>query len=65
MGLIKEPIGVDLVIGPSTLTDDDRKMISEAIANYKRTGNMPTKTPKTEISKQKTTLRTPKMNTFV
>lgn len=43
MGLIKEPNGVDLIVGPSVLTDNDRKMISEIIANYKRTGKLPNK----------------------
>jgi hypothetical protein len=46
MGLIKEPKGVDLVVGPSTLTKKDRKMISEIIANYKRTGKLPSKLKK-------------------
>ncbi len=35
MGLIKEPKGVDLLVGPSVLTEQDRKIISEIIANYK------------------------------
>jgi hypothetical protein len=43
MGLIKEPKGVDLLVGPSILTEQDRKMISEIIANYKLTGKLPTK----------------------
>ena len=43
MGYIKEPKGVDLVIGPSVLTEQDKKMISEIIANYKKTGKMPPK----------------------
>jgi len=43
MGLIKEPKGVDLIVGPSVLTDQDRKMISEIIANYKLTGKLPSK----------------------
>ena len=41
MGHIKEPKGVDLIIEPSVLTEQDRKQISEIIANYKRTGKMP------------------------
>jgi len=43
MGLIKEPKGVDLLVGPSVLTEQDRKMISEIIANYKLTGKLPSK----------------------
>ena len=38
MGYIKEPKGVDLIVGPSTLTDKDKKMISDIIARYKLTG---------------------------
>jgi hypothetical protein len=41
MGYIKEPKGVDLIIGPSTLTERDKKKISEIIAYYKRTGKKP------------------------
>ncbi len=43
MGLIKEPKGVDLLVGPSVLTEQDRKIISEIIANYKLTGKLPSK----------------------
>ena len=43
MGYIKEPKGVDLVIAPSVLTEQERKMISKIIAEYKRSGKMPTK----------------------
>ncbi|HXL56412.1 MAG TPA: hypothetical protein VN958_09155 [Chitinophagaceae bacterium] len=46
MGLIREPKGVDLIVGPSVLTDKDRKMISEIIANYKKTGKLPSKIKK-------------------
>jgi len=52
MGYIKEPKGVDLVIGPSVLTEQDRKMISEIIANYKQTGKLPTKTQRTRLSRK-------------
>ncbi len=41
MGYIKEPKGVDLIIGPATLTERDKKKISEIIAHYKRTGKKP------------------------
>ena len=56
MGLIKEPNGVDLIVGPSVLTDDDRKMISQIIANYKRTGKLPNKQKQTS-SRKRTTSR--------
>jgi hypothetical protein len=53
MGLVKEPQGVDLVVGPSILTDEDKKMISKVIADYKLTGKMPTNS--TFINKKKIT----------
>lgn len=43
MGHIKEPDGVDLIIGPSKRTEEDKKIISEIIRFYRRTGKMPTK----------------------
>ena len=43
MGHIKEPDGVDLVIGPSEITEKDKELISWVIQFYKRTGKMPTK----------------------
>ncbi|MGC4103257.1 hypothetical protein [Ferruginibacter sp.] len=43
MGLIREPKGVDLVVGPSSLTPADKKMISAIIADYKKTGRVPVK----------------------
>ncbi len=43
MGLIKEPKGVDLLVGPSVLTEQDKKIISEIITNYKLTGKLPSK----------------------
>ena len=38
MGYIKEPKGVDFVVEPHVLTEEDRRIISEAIAHYKATG---------------------------
>lgn len=52
MGIIREPKGVDLYVGPSTLTEQDKKMISEIIENYKRTGKLPAKV---RIRKRKST----------
>jgi hypothetical protein len=43
MGLIKEPKGVDLIIGPSILTNKDKQFISSVIADYKMTGKLPPK----------------------
>jgi hypothetical protein len=36
MRYIKEPEGVDLIVAPSTFTLQDRQMISNIIANYKK-----------------------------
>ncbi len=41
MGMIREPKGVDLLVGPSTLTKSDRERISLVIEEYKRTGKKP------------------------
>ena len=38
MGHIKEPEGVDFIVDPTPLTNEDRKRISEVIAHYKATG---------------------------
>jgi hypothetical protein len=41
MGLVKEPIGIDFAVYPSTLTAKDRERISAIIAEYKQTGKLP------------------------
>jgi hypothetical protein len=41
MGIIKEPAGIDLNIGPMPLTNEDRQVVSAIIAQYKATGNIP------------------------
>jgi hypothetical protein len=38
MGYIKEPKGVDFVVEPHVVTEEDRRVISDAIAQYKATG---------------------------
>lgn len=38
MGYIREPKNVDLVVGPSVLTEDTKNKIEQAIAQYKNTG---------------------------
>ena len=35
MAHLKEPAGVDLLVAPTPLTDQDRQLISAAIATYK------------------------------
>ncbi len=37
MGYIKEPEGIDFIVAPSTFTTQDRQLISNIIANYKKT----------------------------
>jgi hypothetical protein len=43
MGFIKEPKGIDLIVKSEPLTEQDRKLISNVIANYKLTGKKPSK----------------------
>ncbi len=49
MGLVREPKGVDFIVGPSVLTKEDRKVISDIIANYKKTGHLPSKQKKQRL----------------
>ena len=41
MGHIKEPKGIDFLVGPSKLTKEDRMSISKIIAEFKKTGKIP------------------------
>jgi hypothetical protein len=51
MGYIKEPLDVDLVVVPMPLSEEDKAMIHNLIANYKRTRKIPRKSKKqTEVS---------------
>lgn len=44
MGYIKEPLGVNFVVDPTPLSNEERRRISEIIAHYKATGQkMPLK----------------------
>jgi formiminotetrahydrofolate cyclodeaminase len=60
MAHIKEPIGIDLIIKPMPLSEEDRQAISAIIAAYKMTGEMPKlvrkakTTRKTKIAKSQT-----------
>lgn len=38
MGYIKEPKGVNFVVDPKPVTENDKKLISEVISHYKATG---------------------------
>ena len=53
MGYIKEPKGVDFVVEPHVVTIEDRRIISEAIAQYKATGKFK-KTPKPKRGRRTT-----------
>jgi hypothetical protein len=46
MGHIKEPVGVDLNVGPTALSAEDRQILSAAIAQYKLTKEVPKSKPK-------------------
>jgi hypothetical protein len=40
MGYIREPKGVDFVVEPHVLTEEDRRIMSKIIADYKTTGKI-------------------------
>jgi hypothetical protein len=46
MGYVKEPVGVDLNIGPTALSAEDRQTLSAVIAQYKLTKEVPKSKPK-------------------
>lgn len=46
MGHIKEPIGIDLIVAPMQLSEEDREALSAVIAEYKKTGKVPKLTSK-------------------
>lgn len=53
MGLIREPKGVDLIVGPSILTEQEKEAISQIISVYKRTGKLPARAGKKKPHKRK------------
>ena len=53
MGYIKEPVGVDLNIGPMPLSDEERQAVSAIIAQYKTTGEVPKVLSKTKVTRKK------------
>ncbi len=57
MGLIREPKGVDFIVEPSVLTEEDKKMISDIIARYKATGKLPSKQKKPTSRGHRSTTR--------
>jgi hypothetical protein len=44
MGYITEPKYIDLLVAPAVLTDEAKHAISDAIAQYRKTGQIPTST---------------------
>jgi hypothetical protein len=62
MGHVKEPVGVDLNVGPMALSAEDRQTLSVVIAQYKLTKEVPKSKPKlaktTNRSNETTKLRT-------
>ncbi len=40
MGYIREPKGVDFVVEPHVVTDEDRRIMTEIITAYKTTGKV-------------------------
>ena len=53
MGFIREPKGIDLIVKSEPLTEQDRKLISNVIAQYKLTGKKPSKIRKLSSAKMK------------
>jgi hypothetical protein len=47
MGYIKEPKGVDFVVEPHVLKNEDQEIMSKIIADYKATGKI-TRAPKSK-----------------
>ncbi len=52
MGYVIEPKNVDLIVGPSVLTDENKKIISDAIAQYHKTGKQPISVPVALIARK-------------
>ena len=54
MGLVREPKGVDLVVGHIPLTKEDKKIFSDIITEFKKTGKIPRVRKKLNRKKRKT-----------
>jgi len=58
MGYIREPKGVDFVVEPHVVTDEDRRIMSKIIADYKATGKITrAPRPKRKSSRSKKKVR--------
>jgi hypothetical protein len=55
MGHIKEPVGVDLNVGPMTFSAEDRQALSAVIAQHKLTKEVPKSKQVKVASKKKAT----------
>lgn len=53
MGFLKEPKGIDLIVKSEPLTEQDKKQISNIIAQYKLTGKKPSKIRNLSSAKKK------------
>lgn len=53
MGYIKEPKGVDFVVEPHVVTEEDQKIMSKIIADYKATGKI-TRAPRAKKARTNT-----------
>lgn len=53
MGYIKEPKGVDFVVEPHVVTDEDRRIMTEIITAYRTTGKI-TRAPRHKIKARRT-----------
>jgi len=45
MGYIKEPQNIDLLVAPSVLSENAKRLIDAAISQYRKTGKTPTDAP--------------------
>jgi hypothetical protein len=59
MGYIKEPKGVDFVVEPHVVTDEDRRIMTEIITAYKTTGKV-TRAPMLKTKVRRTTKKAKK-----
>jgi hypothetical protein len=53
MGYIREPKGVDFVVEPHVVTDEDRRIMTEIITAYRTTGKI-TRAPRLKIKARRT-----------
>ena len=59
MGYIREPKGVDFVVEAHVVTDEDRRIMSKIIAEYKATGKI-TRAPRPKSNARRVTKKVKK-----